>query len=116
MPPSDIANVDVDEILDKLSTEEAVNLIVGVGPCINMNSIATPFHSYSTREQPFYSNRKVHKDMTGSSLESKSTLNLVTVASGNITSRRHHVISKQPPEHLQVTEALFLNLPAMNQR
>jgi hypothetical protein len=55
MPPSDIANVDIDKILDKLSREEAVNLIVGVGPCINMNSITTPFHSYSTREQPFYS-------------------------------------------------------------
>jgi beta-glucosidase len=32
MPPSDIANVEIDEILDKLSTEEAVNLIAGVGP------------------------------------------------------------------------------------
>lgn len=45
MPPSD---VEIDEILDKLSTEEAVNLIPGVGPCIT-----TPFHSYSSREQPF---------------------------------------------------------------
>ncbi len=32
MPPSDIANVEVDEILDKLSTEEPVSLIAGVGP------------------------------------------------------------------------------------
>ena len=31
MPPSDVANVKIDEILNKLSTEEAVNLIAGVG-------------------------------------------------------------------------------------
>ncbi|KAF8500930.1 beta-glucosidase [Russula emetica] len=31
MPPSDFANVNIDEILDKLSTEEAVKLIAGVG-------------------------------------------------------------------------------------
>jgi beta-glucosidase len=31
MPPSDTANVEIDEILDKLTTEEAVNLIAGVG-------------------------------------------------------------------------------------
>lgn len=28
--PSDIAKVEIDEILDKFSTEEAVNLIAGV--------------------------------------------------------------------------------------
>jgi hypothetical protein len=32
MPPSDIGDVEIDEILDKLSTEEAVSLIAGVGP------------------------------------------------------------------------------------
>jgi len=31
MSPSDFANVNIDEILDKLSTEEAVKLISGVG-------------------------------------------------------------------------------------
>ncbi len=31
MPPSDFANVNIDEILDKLSTEDAVKLIAGVG-------------------------------------------------------------------------------------
>ena len=31
MPPSDFAKVDIDEIVDKLSTEEAVTLIAGVG-------------------------------------------------------------------------------------
>ena len=31
MPPSDFAKADIDEIIDKLSTEEAVNLIAGVG-------------------------------------------------------------------------------------
>jgi beta-glucosidase len=32
MPPSDVANVEIDGILNRLSTEEAVNLIAGVGP------------------------------------------------------------------------------------
>ena len=32
MPPSDIANADIDEILGKLSTGEAVKLIAGNGP------------------------------------------------------------------------------------
>ena len=31
MPPSDFSKADIDEIIDKLSTEEAVNLIAGVG-------------------------------------------------------------------------------------
>jgi len=31
MPPSDFAKADIDEIIDKLSTEEAVKLIAGVG-------------------------------------------------------------------------------------
>ena len=31
MPPSDFANVDIDEILDKLTTGEAIKLIAGVG-------------------------------------------------------------------------------------
>jgi beta-glucosidase len=31
MPPSDFAKADIDEIIDKLSTEEAVTLIAGVG-------------------------------------------------------------------------------------
>ena len=31
MPPSDFANADIDEILDKLSTTEAVKLIAGDG-------------------------------------------------------------------------------------
>jgi beta-glucosidase len=31
MPPSDFADVNIDEILDKLSTEDAVKLIAGVG-------------------------------------------------------------------------------------
>ena len=31
MPPSDFANVDIDEVLDNLSTEDAVKLIAGVG-------------------------------------------------------------------------------------
>lgn len=32
MPFSDIVNVEIDEILNKLTTEGAVNLIAGVGP------------------------------------------------------------------------------------
>ncbi len=32
MFPSNIADVEIDEILEKLTTEAAVNLIVGVGP------------------------------------------------------------------------------------
>ena len=51
MPLSDIANIEINEILLKSSTEEAVNLITVVGPCIT-----TAFHSYSSREQPFYRN------------------------------------------------------------
>ena len=31
MPPSDFANANINEILDKLSTEEAVKLIASVG-------------------------------------------------------------------------------------
>jgi len=31
MPPSDFANADIDEIIDKLTTEESVKLIAGVG-------------------------------------------------------------------------------------
>jgi len=31
MPPSDFANPDIDGIVDKLSVEEAVKLIAGVG-------------------------------------------------------------------------------------
>jgi beta-glucosidase len=32
MPPSDFAEVNIDEILDKLTTGEAVKLIAGAGP------------------------------------------------------------------------------------
>jgi hypothetical protein len=31
MPPSDFANANIDEIVDKLTTEEAVKIIAGVG-------------------------------------------------------------------------------------
>lgn len=31
MPPSDFANANIDEIVDKLTTDEAIGLIAGVG-------------------------------------------------------------------------------------
>jgi beta-glucosidase len=31
MPPSDIADADINEIIDKLTTEEAIKLTAGVG-------------------------------------------------------------------------------------
>ena len=44
MPPSDFANVNINEILDKLSTEDAVKLIAGVGhlPTASIERLGIP--------------------------------------------------------------------------
>lgn len=57
MPPSDIANVEIDEILDKLSTEEAVNVIAGVGPLhtTSIERLGVPAIKARTLIAPTYS-------------------------------------------------------------